>query len=888
MRFSCWIVALFAFCLEIQAFSQTPQVCTKTTCQYLNPDLPPEERAKDIVARMTLQEEVSQTMNQAAAIPRLGVPDYEWWSEALHGVARDGVATNFPQSIGLAASFDTALMRRVADAIGTEGRAKYNEAQRAGDHRRFSGLTFWSPNINIFRDPRWGRGQETFGEDPYLTARLGVEFTRGLQGDDAKFLKLVATPKHYAVHSGPEQDRHHFNAQISDHDLEDTYLPAFRASIVEAHAASIMCAYNAIDGKPACASDMLLKQHLRDDWKFDGYVVSDCDSVADVNRGHHFEADDEHASAVSLKTGTDLDCGGAYKALTAAVKSGLVSKAELDRAVERLFAARFRLGMFDPPGSVPFDALGASSVDTPANRKLALDAARESLVLLKNDGTLPLKGRGKTFAAIGPTADLLEAIEGNYNGEAAAPVTPLAGLRKEFGADKVLYAPGSILAAGTPAPIPSRYLRPSTESTENGLKAEFFTTAGFTGAPVASRIDAKVNFDWNRVSPAPGVPAGNFDVRWSGEFLPPVPGEYMLSFRCIKRSTTYDPTSAKPGSPWHYRMYMDGKEVLDDRARYQDLKVTFADTKPHAIVVEYQHSSEDRFVDLEWQPPAQPMLEDALATARKADVVVAFVGLSPNLEGEEMPVYAEGFAGGDRTEIGLPAVQEHLVEELGKLGKPLIVVLTSGSEVSMPWAQEHANAILAAWYPGESGGQAIAETLTGENNPAGRLPVTFYRSVADLPNFSDYSMANRTYRYFKGQVLYPFGFGLSYSKFEYGKPEVSADKVKAGENVTVKVSLKNASSVDGDEVAQLYVTPPQTVVSPRLALQGFQRVHLAAGESREVSFTLDARALSEVDAQGARKELAGEYAIFVGSSQPDGSGANAVHVRVTGALELPR
>jgi beta-glucosidase len=837
---------------------------------------------------MTLQEEVSQTMNQAAAIPRLGVPDYEWWSEALHGVARDGVATNFPQSIGLAATFDTRLMRQVADVIGIEGRAKYNEAQRVGDHRRFSGLTFWSPNINIFRDPRWGRGQETFGEDPYLTARMGVEFTRGLQGDDPKYFLLDATPKHFAVHSGPEQDRHHFNARISDHDLEDTYLPAFRASIVEGHAASIMCAYNAIDGEPACASDMLLKQHLRDDWKFDGYVVSDCDSVADVHRGHHFAPDDEHASAVSLKAGTDLDCGGAYKALNAAVKSGLVSKAELDTAVERLFAARFRLGMFDPAGSDPYDKLGASSVDTPAHRTLALEAARKSIVLLKNDGTLPLKGSDKTIAVIGPTADLLEAIQGNYNGEAAEPITPLTGLRKQFGPDNVLYAPGSILAAGTPAPIPSRYLRPSVDSSETGLKAEFFADGNFTGKPLASRVDAKVNFDWNRVSPMPGVPAAAFGVRWTGALVPPTPGEYMLSFRCIKRSTTYDPTSAKPGSPWHYRMYLDGKLVLDDRARYQDLKVTFSDTKPHEIKVEYNHSSEDRFIDLEWQPPAQPMLDEALATARKADAVVAFVGLSPNLEGEEMPVYADGFAGGDRTSIGLPAVQERLIEDLGKLGKPLIIVLASGSEVSMPWAQDHANAVLAAWYPGESGGTAIAETLSGDNNPAGRLPVTFYRSVADLPDFSDYAMANRTYRYFKGPVLYPFGFGLSYSRFEYGKPQVSVAEVNAGESVTVKVSLKNTSAIAGDEVAQLYLTPPWTPVSPRLALEGFTRVHLAAGESRELTFTLDPRALSEVDASGRRHEMAGQYTIYVGGAQPAGNETNSVQLRVTGDLELPR
>jgi beta-glucosidase len=872
----------------IQAVGQSQPACTKQTCRYLDPAVSPEERAKDVVSRMSLDEEVSQTMNQAAAIPRLAIPDYEWWSEALHGVARNGVATNFPQSIGLAASFDTALMRQVADAIGTEGRAKYNEAQRDGDHRRFSGLTFWSPNINIFRDPRWGRGQETFGEDPYLTARLGVEFVRGLQGDDPKFLKLDATPKHYAVHSGPEQDRHHFNAQISDHDLEDTYLPAFRASIVEAHAASIMCAYNAVDGKPACASDMLLKQHLREDWKFDGYVVSDCDSVADVNRGHHYANDNPHASAVSLAAGTDLDCGSTYRALAGAVKSGLVPKAELDRAVERLFEARFRLGMFDPPGSNPYDKLSAGSVDTPASRALALRAARESVVLLKNDGVLPFKRNVKTIAAIGPTADLLEVIEGNYNGEAAAPVTPLAGLRKQFGADKVLYAPGSILAAGTPAPIPSEYLRSGPDSSEMGLKAEFFSTGNFEGTALATRVDSKINFDWNRVSPAQGVPAAKFAVRWTGELLPPAPGEYKLSFRCIKRSTTYDPTSATSGSPLHYRMYLDGKPVLDDRAREQDLKVTFADTKPHSIRVEYQHSSEDRFVDLEWQPPAKPLLDEALEAARKADAIVAFVGLSPNLEGEEMPVYAAGFAGGDRTDIGLPAVQEKLLRELGAVGKPLVVVLTSGSAVSMQWAQEHANAILAAWYPGESGGTAVAQTLTGENNPAGRLPVTFYRSAADLPDFSDYSMANRTYRYFKGPVLYPFGFGLSFSHFDYGKPEVSAANIRAGESLEVKVSLQNTSAIDGYEVAELYVTPPRTAVTPRIALEAFRRIHLAAGEKRIVTFQLDPRQMSEVDASGSRREVAGDYSIFVGGSQPNINPDNIAHVQVQGDFSLPR
>jgi beta-glucosidase len=870
-----------------QSSLKAQELCTPKACRYLDPSLSPEERAKDLVGRMTLEEEVSQTMNQAAAIPRLGVPDYEWWSEALHGVARDGIATNFPQSIGLAATFDAGLMLQVADVIGTEGRAKYNEAQRNGDHRRFAGLTFWSPNVNIFRDPRWGRGQETFGEDPFLTAQLGVAFVRGLQGDDPKFLKVVATPKHFAVHSGPEQDRHRFDAQISDHDLEDSYLPAFRATIVDGHADSIMCAYNAIDGKPACASDMLLQEHLRTDWKFDGYVVSDCDSVADVNRGHHFVTDNAHASAVSLKAGTDLDCGSTYRSLTDDVKSGLVAKADLDEAVQQLFIARFRLGMFDPAASVPYSALSASSVDTGANRKLALQAARESIVLLKNDGILPLRRPGKTIAVVGPTADLLEAIEGNYNGEAAAPVTPLSGLREQFGVGKVIYAPGSILAEGTATPIPAAYLRPGQDSEEQGLKTEFFATSDFQGQPIASRVDARIDVDWNRVSPAPGVSSAKFAVRWSGELMPPAAGEYTFSFRYTKTATVFDPGSGS-SAPMRYRMYLDGKLVLDDRMRTQKFTVTFPDTKPHSIRVEYQHLSEDRFVDLEWQPPAEPMLDAAVAAARRSDVVIAFVGLSPDLEGEEMPVYAPGFAGGDRTSIALPAVQEHLIEELGETGKPLVVVLTSGSAVSMQWAQDHANAVLAAWYPGENGGTAIAQTIAGENNPAGRLPVTFYRSVEDLPDFSDYSMKNRTYRYFTGPVLYPFGFGLSYSRFVYGQPRVTTPRVKAGEPITVTVSLKNVSSRAGDEVAQLYVTPPQTPVSPRIELEGFERVHLAAGEQRDLKFELDPRRLSSVDAAGVRRELKGVYTISVGGAQPDRSGKNSVRVEVIGEISLPR
>src|SRR5580692_10482539 len=506
--------------------------CTPSPCPYLNPALAPDARAKDLVGRMTLEEKVSQMQDAAAAIPRLGVPAYNWWNEALHGVARNGFATNFPQSIGIAATWDTALMHRIATVIAVEGRAKYNQAMRGDDQSRFAGLTFWSPNINIFRDPRWGRGMETFGEDPFLTASLGVEFVKGLQGNDPHYLELVSTPKHFAVHSGPEPSRHRDNVDVSDHDLEDTYLPAFRAAIVDGHADSIMCAYNAIDGAPACANSMLLQKHLRQDWGFNGYVVSDCDAVDDIKSGHHFADNREQADADAIKAGTDLDCGSAYGALTKAVAENLVSEAEIDTAVARLFTARMRLGMFDPPSAVPFNSIPYSEVDSAAHRELALEAARESIVLLKNrNGTLPFKPSIRKLAVVGPTADLLESIEGNYNGTAPHPISPLDGLRKQFGSDNILYAPGSILADGTPVPIPSAYLRTDASLQTVGLKGEYFDNLHFSGAPKMTRIDARINFDWNRVAPAADFPSTPFSVRWTGELVPPVAGDYVLSVR---------------------------------------------------------------------------------------------------------------------------------------------------------------------------------------------------------------------------------------------------------------------------------------------------------------------------------------------------------------------
>jgi beta-glucosidase len=857
-------------------------ICSPRTCAYLDPSLSPEMRARDLVDRMTLDEMVSQTMDNAAAIPRLGVPAYGWWNEALHGVARIGEGTVFPQAIGMAATWDTPLIGRIGDVIAIEGRAKYNDAIAHDIHERYLGITFWSPNINIFRDPRWGRGQETYGEDPFLTARMGVAFIRGLQGDDPRYLKLVATPKHFAVHSGPEPLRHGFNVDVSPHDLEDTYLPAFRAAITEGKADSIMCAYNAIDGKPACASDLLLGDTLRQAWHFNGYVVSDCDAVGDINRGHHFATDNTQASVDALKVGTDLDCGRTYATLSDAVHKNLLTEAELKVTLVRLFTARMRLGMFDPPDRVPFSSITIAENNTPAHRALSLEASRESIVLLSNKhNMLPLRNPGR-IAVVGPTAEIVQILEGNYTGAAIAPVLPLAGLRQQFGAANVTYSAGSVLAEGLSTPLPSSVLHAAAASTEAGLRGEYFDNTDFSGVPKVVRVDPNLDFDWDHVSPAPGLPHLGVSIRWTGILTPPGPGHYVFSFNRSR------PTAA-PGTPAHsLRVFLDDKAVFDIDDHKPSFAVDFADAQPHALRVEYIRTAFDRNVSLQWLPPAQPMLDAAVVNAKQADVVVAFVGLSPDLEGEEMNIHVPGFDGGDRTDIALPEVQQKLLEAVKATGKPLVVVLTSGSAIAANWAQQNADAVLEAWYSGEAGGAAIAETIAGINNPAGRLPVTFYRDVKDLPEFTDYSMRNRTYRYFNGPVLYPFGYGLSYTRFSYSNAKLSSASIAAGAPVFLSADVRNAGSIAGDEVVELYVAAPgdQGVEHPSLA--GFARVHLAPGESRRVTVPVDPRSLGRVDQQGVRRIAAGEYILSLGGGQPGTVDGVHTTLRVTDSTELPR
>jgi len=672
------------------------------TPDYLNQDLPFERRVNDLVGRMTLEEKVSQMKDVAPAIERLGIPEYNWWNEALHGVARSGLATSFPQAIGLAATWDDSLIFQMATVISDEARAKHHEYVRAGSRQRYQGLTFWSPNINLFRDPRWGRGQETYGEDPFLTGRLAVQFIRGMQGDDPKYLKTVATVKHFAVHSGPEPERHSFDAVVSERDLRESYLPHFAAGIREGGAYSLMCAYNRVEGKAACGSDMLLEVILRGEWGFSGYVVSDCGAIDDIYLRHKVVATGAEAAALAVKTGTDLECGRVYTNLVDAVKQGLITEQEIDTAVKRLFLARFKLGMFDSPDRVRWAQIAYGVLDRPTHRELARRVARESIVLLKNaGGVLPLRKDLATLAVLGPNADQWRMLLGNYNGMPADPVSPLRGIREAVGrGTRVLYARGADLADGFPG--------------------------------------------------------------------------------------------------------TDGPSV-----------------------------------------PAETLAVEAVKAARQADAVVLFLGLTARLEGEEMRVELEGFRGGDRTRIDLPAAQERLLERIVAVGKPTVLVLLNGSALAVSWAQQHVPAIVEAWYPGQAAGTAIADVLFGDYNPGGRLPVTFYKSVDDLPPFDDYRMEGRTYRFFKGTPLYPFGYGLSYTSFAYKQLRTSAGTLRADDTLTVRVDVTNTGQREGDEVVQLYVRHlGSRVTRPREDLRGYRRVTLRPGETRTVQFPLVAASLA--------------------------------------------
>ncbi len=842
---------------------------------YLNPALSIEVRVDDLISRMTLEERASQVVHQAKAIPRLGVPAYNWASEALHGVVTDHV-TVFPEPIGLAATFDASLVREMAVVIGTEARAKHHELIRNGFTT--TGLDFWAPNLNIFRDPRWGRGQETYGEDPYLTGVMGTAFVRGMQGDDPKYLRAIATPKHYAVHSGPEPLRHMFDAKVSKHDMEDTYLPAFRAAVTDGQAGSVMCVYNRVNGEPGCANNFLLQDQLRDRWQFRGYVVSDCDAVLDIQRGHHFVNTPAEAAAVSMARGTDLDCndpGDDSSSYVAAVKQGLLSLQDLDRSVKRLFRARFQLGMFDPPEMVAYARTPYSEADSEPHRQLATQLARESMVLLKNNGILPLCKPLKTIAVVGPLADSTKVLLGNYNGATLRMTSALDGIRRQFPSAQVSFSPGTSLLRD-PVPIPADLLW--TDDGKPGLKAEYFQGIELAGAPALVRIEKQRDFEFT-IPIAPGLGPVNLSARWTGVLRP-------------DKTATYEIGAAGDDG---YRVWIDGKLVAEDWSSHEFTtklsKLNLEKGHNYSIKMEYFQLEGQAAARLVWMPATttnENLLNEAVEAAKKADVVIAVVGITSELEGEEMTVDLPGFKGGDRTSLNLPREEEDLLKAVKQTGKPLVVVLMNGSPLSANWADQNADAILEAWYAGEEGGTAIAETLAGVNNPAGRLPVTFYTGVEQLPAFEDYSMKGRTYRYFTGIPLYPFGYGLSYSKFAYSNLKLSTDTLLAGESLTVEADVRNTSEVGGDEVVQLYLIFPADDGAPLRALRSFSRIHLVSGMTQRVQFTLSPRDLSMVNLAGDRTIAPGNYRISVGSGQP-GTGAATVETKVSirGQQSLP-
>jgi beta-glucosidase len=848
---------------------------------YLDPSQPINMRVDDLIRRMTLEQKASQLVNQARAIPDLQVPAYDWWSEALHGVANAGTATVFPEPIGLAATFDDSVIHDMAIVIGTEARAKHNQAVRAGRRDIMEGLDFWSPNINIFRDPRWGRGQETYGEDPFLTGRMGVAFVTGLQGDDPKYFRVISTPKHFAVHSGPEPSRHSIDVQVSKHDMEDTYLPAFRAAVTEGKAESVMCAYNRVNGQPACANTFLLQDQLRGAWKFNGYVVSDCDAIVDIFEGHHFVKSQAEAAAAAIKTGMDNECADFftltkddhdYKPFVDAVKQGLLTEADLDVSLRRLFTARMRLGLFDPPAMVPYAQTPDSEIDSAPHRELALKIARESMVLLKNDGVLPFAAGVKKILVVGPLADQTAVLHGNYSGTASHAVTALEGIRKQFAGAQVSFEPGTNFLREHPV-IPASVL--STDDGKPGLKGEYFSGA-LSGTPQVVRVDPFVDLQLSHPDAhALPVPSGmkDFSVRWTGFLTPAESGTYQVGLMGSMQ-----------------RLWLDGKLIVDDAILHDPNPqlATLQLTKGHHYAIKLEYQAGGRTTKLIWLSTSADPLVEAVSAARQADVVVAVVGITSRLEGEEMKVDVPGFRGGDRTSLNLPAEEEALLGALKGAGKPLVVVLMNGSALAVNWANDHANAILEAWYSGEEGGTAIAQTLAGVNNPGGRLPVTFYKGVEQLPEFEDYAMKNRTYRYFTGEPLYPFGYGLTYSKFEYSNMKLSNPELDAGNPLGVEVDVKNASKLAGDEVVELYIRFPKLAGAPLRALRGFTRVHVEAGAVQHVKLALQPRDLSYVNEAGDRMVAAGDYVISAGGGQPGTAAAQAeARLAIRGEQKLP-
>ena len=830
---------------------------------YQDPRLPAEQRADDLLGRLTLEEKVSLMMNGSPAIKRLGIPQFEWWSEALHGIGRNGFATVFPITTAMAASWNDALVYRCFAAASDEARAKNNEAKRRGEIGRYQGLSFWTPNINIFRDPRWGRGQETYGEDPWLTSRMGVAVVRGLQGvnydgtplpDGNGYLKLLACAKHFAVHSGPEWNRHEFNIErLPERDLWETYLPAFKALVQEADVREVMCAYQRIDGDPCCGNNRYEQHILRDQWGFNGIITSDCGAINDfyVPGRHGVSTDAAAASAKGVLSGTDVECGSSYEHLPEAVQRGEIKEADIDRSLRRLLIERMRVGDFDPDELVPWTKIGKEVVASPEHKQLALDIARQSIVLLKNDGLLPLSSeeilsRNSSLIIMGPNANDSTMLWGNYTGYPTQTTTILQGIRN--------YIPDAPYIRGcgfTRNEIhESRFDMMRTPDGQPGMQATYWNNTEWQGIPAATTVMTEPINQSNGGATvfAPGVNLENFSARYEGIFTP----------------TRDEVLTLREGSDDKIRIYVNDELVIEQwksrhRIDYKEKEMTFKAGESYRIRIDYVQLEDMAAMQFDLFQRTIPTKEELLSQIGTADTIIFVGGISPQLEGEEMKVDEPGFKGGDRTSIELPQVQRDLLRMLHEAGKKIIFINCSGGAMALAPEVETCDAMIQAWYGGEQAGQAVAEVLFGDYNPSGKLPLTFYRSTNDLPDFLDYRMTNRTYRYFKGKALFPFGYGLSYTTFEIGEPEYIYNKVR--------VSVKNTGSRDGDEVIQVYIRRPADKNGPLKTLRAFQRVSLKAGETKHLTMDFPHDRFECWDSKtNTMRVIPGHYQLMVGTS----------------------
>ncbi len=865
---------VFFFTLIALGSCQTDSSQKKNNQLWFDTGLPLEQRVDALVGAMTLSEKISQMYNEAPAIEHLGVPAYNWWNEALHGVARAGKATVFPQAIGMAAMFDEKTMWEIANVISDEARAKHHYYSDHNVVAKYTGLTFWSPNINIFRDPRWGRGQETYGEDPFLTGKLAVQFIHGLQGDDEKYLKSSAMAKHFAVHSGPEKSRHSDNYYANPRDMYETYLPAFETAVREGKVESVMCAYNRVNDEPACGNDFLLKDTLRGEWQFTGHVVSDCGAISDFydRSAHNVVRAPSAAAAWAVRSGTDLNCGtghwSVFANLNFAVQRDLITEAEIDIAVKRLFNTRFKLGLFDPKEKVDYANIPMDVVGAETHLALTEKAARQSLVLLKNNGVLPLKP-GIKVAVIGPNANNPDVLLGNYNGDPINPITALEGIRARLGEENVFYAPGSSLGGEVyghyETVSPEHFSHLDAAGVEQpGLLANYYHAkllppyrnerekGEIVGDPVISRVDANVDFYWQR-SPIDESVFDEFAVVWEGRINPKTSGNYRFQ------------TNAK--------IEIDGKPVRGEVKLEAGVNHAF---KAERIFVrsEWGNPLEARAF-LRWINTSNNLVAEAVNVADKADLIIFVGGISPRLEGEEMRVELKGFDYGDRTDINLPDEQQDLLEILEALGKPVVMINFSGSAIALNWQNKNLDAIVQAFYPGEAAGKAVADLLWGDFSPSGKLPVTFYKGVDDLPGFKDYDMQNRTYKYYSGNVLYPFGYGLSYSTFEYSDVTVSKNE---DQGLKVTTSIANLGEVDSDQVTQVYLSLKDApAYAPRKELVAFTRHHIKAGETQKLELEIDANQLGYINEEGQFEPYSGSASLTIGAGQKFANTSVAEH-----------